>query len=87
MCLGQIVRVRRVREDGSAAASLPSGQHIDVSLVTLDHPVAPGDWLVVHSGFALDILTAGEASAAGAIRATSAATPAPSPAPHRKDNR
>ncbi len=39
-----------------------------VSLLALEGPVAVGDWLLVHSGFALERLTDAEARAALALR-------------------
>ena len=41
-----------------------------MSLLTLDEPVTPGDWVLVHSGFALGRLTADEAHEADQIRTT-----------------
>jgi hydrogenase expression/formation protein HypC len=43
---------------------------LTVSLLTLDGPVAPGDWLQVHSGFALARLTDKERREAELIRNT-----------------
>ncbi|GAA6525132.1 HypC/HybG/HupF family hydrogenase formation chaperone [Intrasporangium sp. DVR] len=69
MCLGQIAQVLRVDDD--AGARVRSGaQELAVSLITLDGPVDVGDWLVVHSGFALERITAEEAHEALAVRGT-----------------
>lgn len=68
MCLGQIGQVLAV--DGAGRATLRSGtQELTVALLTLDQPAAVGDWLVVHSGFALHRITAHEAQDALAVRA------------------
>jgi len=68
MCLGQIGQV--VAVDGAGRATLRSGaQEWHVALLTLDEPPVVGDWLVVHSGFALQRLTAEEARDALAVRA------------------
>lgn len=68
MCLGQIGQV--VGLDGAGRATVRSGaQELTVALLTLDEPAAVGDWLVVHSGFALQRLSAEEAEDALAIRA------------------
>jgi hydrogenase expression/formation protein HypC len=39
-----------------------------VSLLTLEDEVAPGDWLVVHAGFALSRISAEQAREAARIR-------------------
>lgn len=98
MCLGDVVRV--VELDGPARAVVQvgaSGRRLVASLLTLDDPVARGDWLLVHSGFALSLLTPDAAADALAIRADPAppavrapsarapSAPAPIPAPTTKD--
>lgn len=68
MCLGEIGQVRDVVAGVSAVVR--SGERTaDVSLVTLDDPVSPGDWVVYHSGFALSRLDAAEAEEAVRLRA------------------
>lgn len=81
MCLGEIGRLVEVRGDVGIVA-LPD-RIADVSLVTLDDVVVVGDWVVVHSGFALERLSADEAAEALALRAwvPSAPPPAPQPSP------
>ncbi|HEX6054743.1 MAG TPA: HypC/HybG/HupF family hydrogenase formation chaperone [Intrasporangium sp.] len=81
MCLGQIGQV--VGLDGAGRATVRSGaQELTVALLTLDEPAAVGDWLVVHSGFALQRLSAEEAEDALAIRAAgSPSQPGPRPQP------
>lgn len=81
MCLGQIGQV--VGLDGAGRATVRSGaQELTVALLTLDEPAAVGDWLVVHSGFALQRLSAEEAEDALAIRAAgSGSQPGPRPQP------
>jgi hydrogenase expression/formation protein HypC len=69
MCLGELAEVIHVRT-GNALVS-GGGRTRTVSLLTLTDPVAPGDWVVIHSGFALGRLTAEEASEATALRTTS----------------
>jgi hydrogenase expression/formation protein HypC len=39
-----------------------------VSLLALDGPVTPGDWVVIHSGFALSRLTADQGREARDLR-------------------
>ena len=67
MCLGEVVRLDAV--SGASARARLGDRMVSVSLVTLDEPVAPGDWVLVHSGFALHRLEPGEASDALALRA------------------
>ena len=66
MCLGEIVRLDTVA--GPAGVGHVGDREIAVSLVTLEVPVAAGDWVVVHSGFALERLDPDEAADALAIR-------------------
>jgi hydrogenase expression/formation protein HypC len=67
MCLGEVVQVVEVSPDGAVLAR--SGTRtITVSLLTLDGPVAPGDWVLAHSGFALARLSPEEAHEARALR-------------------
>jgi hydrogenase expression/formation protein HypC len=69
MCLGELAEVI----DASTLNALVSGggRTRTVSLLTLTDPVIPGDWVVIHSGFALARLTAEEAREATALRTTS----------------
>jgi hydrogenase expression/formation protein HypC len=68
MCLGDLAEVLSV-EPGATARVRAGGRTATVSLLTLDDPVAPGDWVVCHSGFALSRVTAEAAGEAAAIRA------------------
>lgn len=68
MCLGEVAQVVEVRRDGWAIADTANRQ-VSVSLVTLGDPVAVGDWIVMHAGFALARLSAAEAHDALALRA------------------
>ena len=69
MCLAEIGRVSSLA--GKAAAEVTVGDRVkQVSLLTLDGPVDVGDWLVVHSGFALHRLDPAEAGEAQRIRST-----------------
>lgn len=69
MCLGEIAEVLQVGP-GPRGVVRSDGRTATVSLLTLDEPVAAGDWVVCHSGFALSRVTATEAAEAAAIRAT-----------------
>lgn len=67
VCLGVIARVRNLAGDGNALVDA-EGRLQTVSLLTLDRPVAPGDWVLIHSGFALSHLSPQQAHDALAIR-------------------
>ena len=67
MCLGEIVQVVALRPGLAASVRSERGQ-AEISLLPLDGPVAEGDWLLVHSGFALGRLDAAQAEAALAAR-------------------
>lgn len=69
MCLGELAEVIAVT--GRATADVRVGERTrSVSLLALEVPIAPGDWVLVHSGFALSRLTAAEAREAELIRTT-----------------
>jgi hydrogenase expression/formation protein HypC len=70
MCLGEIVRLDAV--SGGTATGRVGDRQVTVSLLTLDGAAGPGDWVVVHSGFALERLEPGEAAEAVALRSTEA---------------
>ena len=67
MCLGDLAEVLDVAPPRAVVRT--EARTVAVSLLTLDEPVAPGDWVVCHSGFALRRLTAEEAREAAALRA------------------
>lgn len=69
MCLGDLAQVTDVVDDRTVHARV-GDRVVTVSLLTLDGPVAPGDWLQVHSGFALSRLTDEERRDADRIRNT-----------------
>ena len=69
MCLGELAQVVDHVDDRTVRARLGE-RVVVVSLLTLDGPVAPGEWLQVHSGFALARLTDEERRAAARIRTT-----------------
>ncbi len=75
MCLGELAEVLGVEVLGvqaPAVAQVRVGERTGtVSLLTLPDPsapVTPGDWLLVHAGFALARLTAEDAAQAREIR-------------------
>jgi len=56
MCLSLPSRVVDVVDPGTAVV-VHRGVRSTVSLLAADVPVAPGDWVLVHSGFVLGRLT------------------------------
>jgi hydrogenase expression/formation protein HypC len=63
MCLGIPAQVVSVGADHPDLATVDmAGVHRVVNLGLLDEPVAPGDWILVHMGFALSTMSAQEAA-------------------------
>lgn len=65
MCREWIARVVRTEDDGTAIVDVDGALH-RVSLVVLDTenvPVRDGDWLAVHTGLAIELLTPDAAAA------------------------
>ncbi len=79
MCLGEIVRLELL--DGPTATARLGERNLTVSLVTLDEPVAVGDWVLTHSGFALRRLDPEEAAAAVSLRSSAPHTSTPPTTP------
>jgi hydrogenase expression/formation protein HypC len=69
MCLGELAEVIDVGTDDAVVSG--GGRSRTVSLLTLTEPLSPGDWVVIHSGFALSRLTAAQAREATELRTTS----------------
>ena len=67
MCLGELAQVVDLVDDQTVRARV-GDRIVTVSLLTLDGPVAPGDWLQTHSGYALARLTEEERRDAELIR-------------------
>ena len=62
MCLAVPVRVVEVPEEGKARVQVGSGEHfMDISTLLLPEAPRPGDYVIVHAGFALRTLDAAEA--------------------------
>ncbi|MDD5748343.1 MAG: HypC/HybG/HupF family hydrogenase formation chaperone [Actinomycetota bacterium] len=59
MCLGIPAEVKEVRDDGTALIESGSVQTV-VSLALID-AVKPGDYVIVHAGFAIEIVDEEEA--------------------------
>ena len=80
MCLGEVAQVVELGPDSTALVRSPQ-RTATVSLLTLEEPVVPGDWVVCHSGFALGRVTPAEAAEAAEIRSTTASPPTTTPTP------
>ena len=64
MCLGVPGRIESMvdgHDDQLAVVEL-SGRHVRVNIGMLDQAVCPGDWVVVHMGFAMETMRADEAA-------------------------
>ncbi len=62
MCLSRLYRVRQPPRRGWVEVEDAEGAATTVALLALDGPLPePGDWLVVHSGYAIDRADPGEA--------------------------
>jgi hydrogenase maturation factor len=64
MCLSRLHQVRSVSGPGKVLVEDMDGRRHEVSLLALEPPdpePGPGDWLVVHSGYAIDRADAREA--------------------------
>lgn len=67
MCLGEVGRVREVAGRDSLAVEV-AGRTTIVSAMLLDAVPSPGEWVLVHSGFALGRLTEQQAREALDVR-------------------
>ena len=62
MCMSRLRHVVSCEGDARAIVDDPEGRRTSISLLALDGPPPqPGEWLVVHSGYAIDRLEADEA--------------------------
>jgi hydrogenase expression/formation protein HypC len=59
MCLAVPLQVQRVLDDERAVA-IQGGGSITINTSLLDR-VLPGDYVIVHAGFAIEVLEAGDA--------------------------
>lgn len=64
MCTSQVGRVLEVRDRAEALVEVDGAPRLvsTVALVLEGTPPAPGDWLLIHTGFAIEVLDAGEAA-------------------------
>ncbi len=68
MCLGEVGRVAAIDDAGSLVVESEKCTST-VSGLLLDATPQIGDWVLIHAGFALGVLTDGEARDVLAIRA------------------
>jgi hydrogenase expression/formation protein HypC len=68
MCLGVPAQVVELLPDGLAVADF-GGVRREVSVALVDGAVRPGDWLLIHVGFALGRIDEAEAEATLALLA------------------
>ena len=68
MCLGELRQVNSIEPDGSLVVDV-SGRLRSVSPLALTRPVAVGEWVLVHAGFALAVVSVDEARDALELRA------------------
>ncbi len=67
MCLGTVGQITSVGSD--QRVQIRAGDRkITASLLAVNDPVEPGDWVLVHSGLVLERLTEHEASDALELR-------------------
>ena len=67
MCLGLPGRVVSVRDASDLVDVDVAGVVRPVNVALLDGPWRPGDWVLIHSGFALERMTPEEAADAVAV--------------------
>lgn len=61
MCLGLPGRVVELSDDGDTAMVDVAGMTREIHVGLLPEPVTVGDYILIHSGFALERMTAEEA--------------------------
>lgn len=77
MCLGEIVQLVEVA--GDRAVGRRGEVEVKLSLITLEDPVVPGDWVTTLSGFVLERLSADAAAQALALRQPPSSDPPDQP--------
>jgi hydrogenase expression/formation protein HypC len=77
MCLGIPGRIVQVTPGYDLALVDVAGVVREINLALLDGPFAPGDYILIHSGFALERMTADEARDALDVFADGSMTGAP----------
>jgi len=70
MFLGTVAKVVEVHGDGRAVVEHGGRREEVLAMTVADDDIQPGDWVVIHSGFALERISEAQAIDALAIRAT-----------------
>jgi hydrogenase expression/formation protein HypC len=65
-----VARVVEVHRDGRAVVEHDGRREEVLSMTVADDDIQPGEWVVIHSGFALERISEAQAVEALAIRAT-----------------
>lgn len=71
MCLGMTAQV--VERDGADVVVRSDDRLLRASLLAVGDEVRPGDWVLVHAGFVLGVLSEQEAAETRALRAAAVA--------------
>ncbi|WP_062135087.1 HypC/HybG/HupF family hydrogenase formation chaperone [Demequina aestuarii] len=75
MCLGTIAKVVEVHRDGRAVVDVDGIRQEVLEMTLSDDDIGPGDWVVINSGFALELLTEAQAQEALRIRGSGDSEP------------
>ncbi|MCX7621551.1 MAG: HypC/HybG/HupF family hydrogenase formation chaperone [Acidimicrobiales bacterium] len=84
MCLHAVGRVESVDPVGCRARVSVDGAPMDVSLLVLGTEIEPGTWLVIHQGFAVEVLDDESAETVRTIRASVGLTTGGTPSAPRE---
>ncbi len=64
MCLSLTGRIRAIEGEHAVVAVGGSSRRVSLAMLLLEHqPVAPGDWVLIHTGFAVAVLDPEEGAA------------------------
>jgi hydrogenase expression/formation protein HypC len=67
-----VARVVELHRDGRAVVEHDGKREEAFAMTVADEDIRPGEWVVIHSGFIFERITAAQAAEALAIRATDA---------------
>lgn len=67
MCLGLAGQVVGLRDEPDLADVDVAGMVRPINIALLEAPVEPGQWILIHSGFALELMTREQADDAMAM--------------------
>lgn len=75
MCLGTVAKVIEVHRDGRSVVEHDGRTEEVLSMTITDDDLEPGEWVIIHSGFALERISEAQAAEALAIRSTDTGAP------------